>query len=205
MWGRLVVTRAHPCVPFLWRMEFTRPVSLAHGVWRGRHTCPAEILVRANYPQTSRSQTTCTSLGDKGDTLSSSFPFYPTWRCITTSEWRGREEPPRECSAPSSPSHLVLCQCLLQAWGREVVVVPLGIYHRSRLNCSLERSPCRQPALRHGRTRHRVKSWYAMPSSCPSCICPRIAPNLLTVSAGNGPIVCRRRTLAVGQGQRRRA
>jgi hypothetical protein len=55
----------------------------------------------------------------------------------------------------------MLCQLLPQACGREVVVVPLEIYQQRRLNCSSERPPCHQPALHHGWTVHRVKSWYA--------------------------------------------
>lgn len=44
-----------------------------------------------------------------------------------------------------------------------------------------------------------------LPSSCPSCICPHVASSLLEFSAGKWPIACRRRTLAVWQGRRRRA
>lgn len=52
---------------------------------------------------------------------------------------------------------------------------------------------------------HRVESSYTVPSSCSPCSCPCVASNLLEFSAGNGLIACRRQTLAVRQGQRRRA
>jgi hypothetical protein len=119
------------------------------------------ILARASWPRTLRNPTTCMSPGDKWDTLSSSFPLYPPRCLVTRSEWREEEKPPREGFAPLSPSPLMLRQLLPQAWGREVVTVPLGIYQQCHPNCSSERPPCHQPALHRGRTVHRVKSRYA--------------------------------------------
>lgn len=52
---------------------------------------------------------------------------------------------------------------------------------------------------------HRAESRYAIPSSCSPCCSPRVALSLCEFGAGYRSIAYRCRTLAVRQGQHRRA
>jgi hypothetical protein len=63
------------------------------------------ILARASWPRTSRNPTTCMSLGDKWDTISSSFPLYPPRRLVTRSERREGEgrHPSTHCKSSLKP------------------------------------------------------------------------------------------------------
>jgi hypothetical protein len=99
----------------------------------------------------------------------------------------------------------------------DVVPAPSTSLRKGGRGCATRNLPTAPPELLVGATSlppTRSAPWLdcpprqimvCIPSSCPSCICPRVASNLLEFSAGKWPIACRWRTLAVWQGWRRRA